>query len=116
MLLDYRERLNKIYLSDKSDQRKLELKSRTLHSLDEEYQNIRKGSVTKFGFDRWFEQGINNAHLVSVSAYHQMVPGFQQILSEHRGDLQAFYHAVKQLSKKPKKDRDAVLNRSVVEK
>lgn len=116
LLLDYRDRLDKIYLSSNSEQWKLTQKSKMLNSLKADYRRLRKGSNIRFGFDQWFEQNVNNAHLVSVSAYHELVPAFQRILAEQQGDLRKFYRAVERLSKMQKKTRDAVLNRSIVSK
>ena len=61
------------------------------------------------GYDRFFAQSLNNAHLVSVAAYAELVPGFQKLLAGQGGNLPRFYAAVRELSKLPKAERDARL-------
>ncbi len=56
-------------------------------------------------FDWWFTHPVNNAHLNSVAAYYDLVPAFEEILSQNRGDLEKFYQAVERLSKKSKSER-----------
>lgn len=56
-------------------------------------------------YDYWFEADINNAHLNSVAAYFDLVPGFEQLLALNGGDLGEFYAAARRLAKKPKKER-----------
>jgi predicted aminopeptidase len=48
---------------------------------------------------------LNNAYLVSVGLYNQYVPAFQALLSQHNGDLKAFYGAVEELSQLSKAKR-----------
>ena len=53
----------------------------------------------------------NNAFLVSVSLYTDLVPAFERLLAASRGDLPKFYQAVKDLSKSPKDERKLALAR-----
>lgn len=61
------------------------------------------------GYDRFFARSLNNAHLASVAAYAELVPGFQRLLAAQGGDLPRFYTAARELSKLPKAERDARL-------
>jgi predicted aminopeptidase len=61
------------------------------------------------GYDAWFAQDINNAHLASVGLYHQFVPAFQALLTSVHGDLTAFYRLAHELSRLPKEERTARL-------
>ncbi|MFC1664473.1 aminopeptidase, partial [Pseudomonadota bacterium] len=70
LMLGYRDELGRIYGSENSKEWKRSQKVKTLDRLKINYHNLRQGSKLRFSFDRWFEKGINNAHLVSVSAYH----------------------------------------------
>jgi predicted aminopeptidase len=51
----------------------------------------------------------NNAFLVSISVYTQMVPGFERLLAQSGGNLQAFYARVGELAKADKTARDLAL-------
>ena len=56
-------------------------------------------------YDGWFAHPINNAHLNSVAAYYDFVPGFEQLLASNGGDMEKFYVAAEKISKRPKSDR-----------
>ena len=77
--------------------------------LRREYATLKAGWGSDAEFDPWFAHEINNAHLNSVAAYYDFVPGFEQLLAQNGGDLERFYQAAKQLSKAPKKERHAKL-------
>jgi predicted aminopeptidase len=51
----------------------------------------------------------NNAFLVSISVYTQMVPGFERLLAEAGGNLPAFYKRVGELAKVEKPARELAL-------
>ena len=56
-------------------------------------------------YDHFFSRQLNNAQLNSVAAYYDLVPGFVQLLKLNGDDLEKFYAAAENLSKKPKKER-----------
>lgn len=56
-------------------------------------------------FDGWFQRPLNNAHLNSVAAYYDLVPAFEELLTQNGGDLEKFYQAAERLSKKPRTER-----------
>ena len=52
--------------------------------------------------DRWFSKPVNNARLNTVAAYYDLVPGFERLLRDCGGDLEAFHtqvSAMRRLSK-----------------
>jgi len=51
----------------------------------------------------------NNAFLVSISVYTQMVPGFERLLAEAGGNLPAFYARVRELANADKTARELAL-------
>jgi predicted aminopeptidase len=61
------------------------------------------------GYSEWIDAGLNNAHLASVATYYDCVPGFERLLALHNGNLPRFYGAVRDLAKKPRKERHALL-------
>jgi predicted aminopeptidase len=61
------------------------------------------------GYDEWIDEGLNNAHLASIATYYDCVPGFERLLALHNGNLPAFYRAVRDLTKKPRKERHDLL-------
>ena len=61
------------------------------------------------GFDRLLARGLNNAFLVSIASYTELLPAFRTLLAQNKGDLPAFYRAVRDLAKLEKAERDAQL-------
>lgn len=53
----------------------------------------------------------NNAFLVSVSLYTQMVPAFEQLLADSGGNLPAFYARVRELAASERSSREPLLAR-----
>jgi predicted aminopeptidase len=51
-------------------------------------------------YPRFAATAPNNALLASFAAYTQLVPGFEKLLAEEKGDLPRFYERVKALAKK----------------
>jgi predicted aminopeptidase len=104
LLLRYRTALAANYASDASDNEKRSLKVETFAALQRDYQ-ILKASWNGFsGYDRWFDQPLSNAHLVSIATYHEFVPGFNALLHE-QGNFADFYQAVIALAATDKTDR-----------
>ncbi len=53
----------------------------------------------------------NNAFLVSIALYTELVPAFERLLAASHGDMPKFYQAVKELAKSPKDERKVALAR-----
>lgn len=97
--------LRDTYSQDLSDDDKRKAKAAVLRGMQDQYLNLRQQWGGFSGFDRWFEEPLNNAKLVSVAAYSELVPAFQRLLKEKNGDLAAFYAEVKALAKLPEAER-----------
>jgi predicted aminopeptidase len=82
--------LEKLYASNLPDELKRERKAAALAALQERFRELRRrwgGS----GQSEWLTKPLNNAHLVSVVAYHQYIPTFERLLDECHGDLSLFF-------------------------
>jgi predicted aminopeptidase len=90
-----RKRLEEIYKSDLSNEEKLRLKAQEFARLRQEYGPI-------------VPPEPNNAFLVSISVYTQLVPAFERLLAQS-GDLPAFYQRVRELAATEKKARELAL-------
>jgi predicted aminopeptidase len=80
-------------------------KEQILHEMQAEYARLKANWGGDTEYDGWFAHPINNAQLNSVAAYYDFVPAFEQILAANGGDMDKFYKAAEQLSKKPKSER-----------
>jgi predicted aminopeptidase len=107
----YRTRLAELYsLALEPAQMRLR-KHELLTRMRADYVALKQGWDGYSGYDRWFEQPLNNAQLASIAIYTQLVPGFQRMLRDSGGDLPRFYAEVKRVAALPQAQRDATLAR-----
>ena len=94
-----RDRLAVIYASNLPREAMLEQKRGEFERLRADYPNV-------------VPKDANNAYLISVALYTELVPAFERLLAAEKGDLQRFYAKVSELAKLPKDTRDAKLERN----
>ena len=111
LVLEARGRLAAVYASDEADEQKRRSKERALDDLRQAWATTRAEEGEAPGYDAWFAQPLNNAHLASVGAYHGLVPAFEDLLAACRGDLGAFYDEVRRIAALPPAQRAAELRR-----
>jgi predicted aminopeptidase len=110
LLEKHRHALEATYAQELSDSCKRRRKAAILAALQDDYQTLKLGWGGYAGYDRWFSEPLTNAHLVSVAAYHDLLPGFRALLAEQQ-TLPGFYQAVMVLAKQPKLERTRLLER-----
>jgi predicted aminopeptidase len=91
-----RKRLEAVYKSDVPVEDKRRIKAEEFQKLRAEYGNIVPAEP-------------NNAFLVSIAVYTELVPAFERLLAEKGGDLPAFYARVRELAREDKKARERAL-------
>lgn len=109
LILKYRSRLADFYGRPLSIEEKREGKKRLFEEMNAEYAALKASWGGFAGFDRLLARGPNNAFLVSIASYTELLPAFCALLARNHGDLPAFYKAVRELAKLDKADRDARL-------
>jgi predicted aminopeptidase len=102
-----RQRLSALYAEPLADAEKRLRKQQLLADLTTDVRAYQTGLQLRSGYDAWLDAGLNNAHLASIATYHDCVPAFQRLLTEQRGDMPAFYAAVKRLGRQPAAQRQA---------
>lgn len=55
--------------------------------------------------DRWFLKPVNNARLNTLATYYDLVPGFEALLRQHHGDIDAFLHALEGMKSMDRHER-----------
>jgi predicted aminopeptidase len=106
----YRDRLEAMYAAETTEAEKRAGKRQVFADLRTEYQQVKVERWNGFqGYDAWFAQDLNNAHLLSLGLYNQHVPAFQALLVNHAGDMKAFYAAAKNIGTLPNTERVATL-------
>ncbi len=104
-LVEVREELATIYRSEDSDQRKLALKAQVFRSLAARYRRelvpawraAGNGGVGESDLGGWLSR-LNNADLVSVATYNDLVPAFFALLEASGGNFPSFYAEVERLA------------------
>lgn len=113
-LLDVRGDLETIYGSEESDERKLARKAEVFRSLTARYRRelvpVRRSGedgVASGGDPDWgaWLGRLNNADLVSVATYNDLVPAFRVLLEASGGNFPAFYAEVERLAELEAEDR-----------
>jgi predicted aminopeptidase len=97
------------YARKVSDKKKREEKARIFASLKAEYQTLRNGAWGGYaGYDRYFAEHLNNAHLASVATYNDFLPGFRALLAQEKS-FPRFYAAVQRMKNLSQAERQAQL-------
>jgi predicted aminopeptidase len=91
-----RKRLDAVYKSDAPAEEKQRFKEQEFGRLRAEYSKI-------------VPEEPNNAFLVSIAVYTELVPGFERLLAQKGGDLSAFYARARELAGEDKKARELAL-------
>ncbi|HWA13702.1 MAG TPA: aminopeptidase [Burkholderiales bacterium] len=109
LVLDYRDRLKALYASDLADDQKRARKAQAFASLRSDYEALKRSWGGFAGYDRFFTGGLNNAHIVPVATYAELVPAFRRLLAREQGDFARFYAAVRDIGRLGRGERAARL-------
>jgi predicted aminopeptidase len=110
LVLSGKRELRELYQSGRGEADTRAGKQRVLGRLRARYENLKQVSWDGYnGYDRWFEQDLNNAKLAGLSAYTRYVPAFEALFERQEEDFAAFYEAVTALGALPAETREARL-------
>ena len=109
LVLKHRDRLKALYASDLAVDEKRSRKGVAFAELKAEYESLKLSWDGYAGYDRFFAGELNNAHIVPVATYSELVPAFRQLLAEKHGDFPSFYSAVREIGGLSKEKRAARL-------
>jgi predicted aminopeptidase len=105
----YRELLEALFSSAASDTDKRAGKLVLMQQLRGDHEALKAGPWAGYaGYDAWFA-GANNASLGVLSAYNELVPGFERLFEREARDFSRFYAQVQRLASLPKAERRAEL-------
>ncbi len=104
LLVKHRQMLADNYASKASVKKKREEKLRVFAALQEEYKVLKANWGGYNGYDRFFAESLNNAHLASVATYNDLLPGFRALLAKEKA-FPGFYAAVRNMSNLPSVER-----------
>jgi predicted aminopeptidase len=93
-----RDRLAAVYAQDRPDPEKRELKQRLLDELRADFEALAGSWDRRDEYDAWLGDGLNNARLASIGAYHDRVPAFCASFTRCGGSWECFFAQVEQLA------------------
>lgn len=111
LLGDLSARLTDLYRQPLSSAQKRQTKLRLLDHFFEEYEKWKNRWNNYSGYDRWLDEGLNNAKLASVSSYHDLIPSFRSLFSQSGSNFTIFYHQAHLLAQLPPGERAEELER-----
>jgi predicted aminopeptidase len=94
----HRENLQAIYQSDIDDHHKRKQKQAYLASMQQLYHDFRQQHQGDSSFDRWMQQPLNNARLLSIGSYNDWVVAFRHLMGQQACRWPAFYRAAEDLA------------------
>lgn len=114
IMLYHRKQLEVLFASDESNAEKRAAKERIFAELRGKLSvsGAAQAGYSNYEYDRRLAQYLNNAYLASISTYTQLVPAFQALLAQKKGNIDQFYQAVKEISKLPEAERTSLLQRT----
>ena len=108
LILRHKKALEQMYNSKLSDEIKLKQKSQIFSALKDEYEKLKQvNEMPKNSWDSWFARDLNNANLIAIGSYYDMVDDFAKLFDKHDGDFNAYFAEVKKIAKWPKLKRQA---------
>ena len=107
-VLETKRRLEEIYQQPLSKTVMRQRKQSLLKALGNTIRHMPELAGHK-GYTKWATQPINHARMNTVSAYHRLVPAFQQLLAACHGDLARFYEKVAAMKSLSQAERRSAL-------
>lgn len=99
LVTDTRARLAALYASEAAPQEMKARKQAVLDELAQAHARLKVEWGGRSAFDRWFSEGVNNAHLVSVATYQDCVPAIETVLAATGGNLPDFYRRMREIAR-----------------
>ena len=105
LIMQYRSRFDSVYQSKEPASVKRGQKVKLFSQLKRDHDTLKREWSGTSRYDRWFNQTLNNAKLVSIFTYQDLVPAFAGLLNRKEGDLIQFYEECQRLGQETKADR-----------
>ena len=106
-----RDELDRVYAASLPDPDKRIRKQAVFAQLRDRFHALRDGPWGGFkGYDRFFAQPLNNAHLAAIGAYFDRVPAFEALMQRTGYGMPAFFREVRRIAALRKDARDRKLD------
>jgi len=109
LTLRWRNQLEHLYASDRSDDAKRAGKAELLAQMRADYARLKQQRWGGFaGYDAWFAN-VNNASLGVLAAYNELADDFERVFVQQGSDFERFYAQVAVIGALPRAQRHATL-------
>lgn len=115
LVMAYRYRLESVYTEKLSITARRKAKASVFSELQKDYTHLKEQWNGYAGYDAWFGQRLNNAKIITVSTYHDLVPALSGLLQTSGNDLELFYRKCRDLAEKPQQERLKELQQYAIE-
>jgi predicted aminopeptidase len=105
LIMKYRPQFESLYQSQKLEPEKRNQKAKLFYQLKQDHDILKQQWNGISRYDYWFNQPLNNAQIVSVLTYQDLVPAFVSLLNQQNGDIKQFYSECQKLGKMSKIER-----------
>ena len=109
LINEARARLQALYAARLEHDELARRKQATIDQLKDAYLRQRAEWGDYSGYDRWFEQPLNNAHFAGISTYNALLPALERVLQQAGGDMLRFQAACADLAGLTQAERHARL-------
>lgn len=109
LMREYLTKFYALYETPLSVDQQRQDKAELLSALRRRYADLKLGWNGYTGYDAFFGEDLNNARLVSMSLYSELVPAFEVLLERQDHDLPQFYQRVAALAALGKEARSSAL-------
>lgn len=109
LVADTRGKLAAAFAAAPSPAAKRQAKAAVLAAMRQAYGELKASWGGYAGYDKWFDDGLNNAKIASLTLYTQLVPAFEALLATEGRDLPRFFRRVERLAAMGKAERQAAL-------
>lgn len=109
LMRDYRKKFYALYKTTDTADLQRRAKDELLAALRHDYADLKASWGGYSGYDNFFGADLNNAKLVSLALYSELVPAFETLLDQENHDLARFYQRVAALAALGKEARRGAL-------
>jgi len=110
LVLSTKTRLEMLYASALADAEKRRSKKEIFDALRDDYDILRHRWQDRYNtYDHWMHGDLNNAKIMAVATYHDLIPAFTALLTAADGDLPRFYALVEMVGRLPLEERSTCL-------
>ncbi|MBT6278196.1 MAG: aminopeptidase [Chromatiales bacterium] len=111
LVQDYQQQLKALFSSELDDAQKLEKKHEMYGRMRKDFARISNRWPTPRPYQRFFDDGLNNARVSAVATYFDWVPAFERLLLTAKGDMALFYAKADEISRMDKAQRAVEMDR-----